>query len=66
VKLSYINEIAGLCERTGADIGEVTHVLGHDLRIGASHLQPGLSHERPRQVQSHSRGISYAFPDAVG
>jgi UDPglucose 6-dehydrogenase len=41
VKLSYINEIAGLCERTGADISEVTEVLSHDPRIGASHLQPG-------------------------
>lgn len=41
LKLSYINEIADLCERTGADIGEVRQVLGHDPRIGASHLRPG-------------------------
>lgn len=41
VKVSYINEVAALCERTGADIAEVTQVLGHDPRIGASHLRPG-------------------------
>jgi UDPglucose 6-dehydrogenase len=41
VKLSYINEVAELCERTGADIGEVAEVLGHDPRIGASYLGPG-------------------------
>jgi UDPglucose 6-dehydrogenase len=41
VKLSYINEVAGLCERAGADIREVAEVLGHDPRIGASHLRPG-------------------------
>jgi UDPglucose 6-dehydrogenase len=41
VKLSYINEVASLCERAGADIHEVAEVLGHDPRIGASHLRPG-------------------------
>jgi len=41
VKLAYLNEIAGLCERTGADIGEVAEVLGYDPRIGASYLRPG-------------------------
>jgi UDPglucose 6-dehydrogenase len=41
VKLSYINDVADLCERTGADISEVTQVLGYDPRIGASYLQPG-------------------------
>jgi UDPglucose 6-dehydrogenase len=41
VKLSYINEIADLCDRTGADIQEVTEVLGLDPRIGAPYLQPG-------------------------
>lgn len=41
VKLSYINEVASLCERTGADIREVAEVLGHDPRIGACYLSPG-------------------------
>jgi UDPglucose 6-dehydrogenase len=41
VKLSYINGVAELCERSGADIAEVTSVLSYDRRIGASHLQPG-------------------------
>lgn len=41
VRLSFVNEIAELCERTGADIGEVTQVIGHDPRIGAAYLRPG-------------------------
>jgi UDPglucose 6-dehydrogenase len=41
VKLSFVNEVAELCERTGADIGEVTQVLGHDPRIGDSYMRPG-------------------------
>jgi UDPglucose 6-dehydrogenase len=41
VKLSFVNEVAELCERTGADIGEVTQVLGHDPRIGESYMRPG-------------------------
>lgn len=41
VKLSYINEIAELCERFDADIDEVIETLSYDNRIGASHLQPG-------------------------
>jgi UDPglucose 6-dehydrogenase len=41
VKLSYINEVATLCERTRADIREVANVLGHDPRIGASYLSAG-------------------------
>lgn len=41
VKLSFVNEVAELCERTGADIGEVTEILGHDPRIGGSYMRPG-------------------------
>ena len=40
-KLSYVNEIAELCECVGADITEVTSVLASDSRIGEGYLRPG-------------------------
>ena len=41
MKVTFINEIADLCERTGADVLEVAHGIGLDARIGARFLQPG-------------------------
>jgi UDPglucose 6-dehydrogenase len=40
-KLSFINEIADLCEASGASIDEVAHGLGLDPRIGPSFLKAG-------------------------
>lgn len=40
-KLSFVNSIATLCERLGADIGHVTYGMGLDKRIGAHFLEPG-------------------------
>ncbi|MYW91711.1 UDP-glucose/GDP-mannose dehydrogenase family protein [Amycolatopsis rubida] len=40
-KLSYINTVAEVCEAVGADITDLTHVLGTDPRIGADFLSPG-------------------------
>jgi len=42
VKISYINEIAGLCERVGADVTEVARGIGLDARIGPRFLGAGL------------------------
>jgi len=41
IKLTFVNEIATLCETTGADIQDVTMGIGYDPRIGASYLNPG-------------------------
>ena len=41
VKISYINEIANLCEKTGADINDVARAMGRDGRIGPKFLHPG-------------------------
>jgi UDPglucose 6-dehydrogenase len=41
LKLSYVNRLAQLCSRVGADIGEVTRCMAADDRIGAEFLQPG-------------------------
>ncbi|MGR3762468.1 UDP-glucose dehydrogenase family protein (plasmid) [Roseobacteraceae bacterium NS-SX3] len=40
-KVSFINEIAGLCERTGADVKEVARGIGMDGRIGNKFLHAG-------------------------
>jgi len=41
MKLSYVNAVAELCERVGADISDVTEGMGHDRRIGQAFLSPG-------------------------
>jgi UDPglucose 6-dehydrogenase len=41
MKVTFINEIANLCERCGGDIKEVAHAIGLDKRIGAQFLQAG-------------------------
>ena len=41
-KISFINEIANVCEQTGADVVEVARGMGLDERIGASFLKAGL------------------------
>jgi UDPglucose 6-dehydrogenase len=43
-KISFINEIANLCERIGADIDEVRRGIGHDARIGFAFLFPGVGY----------------------
>jgi UDPglucose 6-dehydrogenase len=40
-KLSFVNEIAEMCERLGADVASVTRGMGSDPRIGLTYLRPG-------------------------
>ncbi len=42
LKISFINEIAGLCEKVGADVTEVARGIGCDSRIGQRFLGAGL------------------------
>ncbi len=42
LKISYMNEIAKLCEKTGADIENIKKVMASDSRIGAKFLNAGL------------------------
>ena len=41
-KISFINAMAEVCEATGADVMDLSAALGHDPRIGAAALRPGL------------------------
>jgi UDPglucose 6-dehydrogenase len=41
-KISFINEIANVCEETGADVLEVARGMGLDQRIGRHFLKPGI------------------------
>ena len=43
-KISFINEMANLCESYGADIDDVRKGIGHDQRIGFSFLFPGVGY----------------------
>jgi UDPglucose 6-dehydrogenase len=41
VKITFINEIANLCEKAGADVKDVSKAMGRDGRIGSKFLHPG-------------------------
>lgn len=43
-KISFINEIAAICERLGADVQEVAFGMGLDKRIGSQFLNAGLGY----------------------
>ena len=54
-KISFINEVANLCERMAADIDDVRRGIGHDSRIGFAFLFPGAGYGGscfPKDVQA--------------
>lgn len=44
MKISFINEVANLCEQVGADVGEVRRAIGLDRRIGPHFIFPGVGY----------------------
>ena len=43
-KISFINEIANVCDEVGADVGEVSRGMGLDPRLGSGFLQAGIGY----------------------
>jgi UDPglucose 6-dehydrogenase len=72
-KISFINEMANICERVGADINEVRHGIGHDHRIGFAFLFPGVGYGGscfPKDVRALAQkaiqvGVTPRILDAV-
>ncbi|MGW9174588.1 UDP-glucose dehydrogenase family protein [Streptomyces decoyicus] len=42
MKISFINAMAEVCEKSGANVAELADILGHDIRIGRRGMRPGL------------------------
>ena len=67
MKISFMNEIARLCEMLGADVDMVRRGIGSDTRIGKRFLFPGIGYGGscfPKDVQAlvkSSRDIKYDF-----
>jgi UDPglucose 6-dehydrogenase len=68
LKISYINGLARLCERSGADVEAVAEVMGSDERIGRAFLNAGLGYGGycfPKDIQAFERlaaRVGYEFP----
>ena len=72
-KISFINEMANLCEKLDADVNDVRRGIGHDQRIGFQFLHPGPGYGGscfPKDVNAliylaHSLGVKVELMDAV-
>lgn len=72
-KVSFINEIANLCEKVGADVHHVARAMGLDGRIGKKFLHPGPGYGGscfPKDTRALSRmaqekGYSFKILDSV-
>jgi UDPglucose 6-dehydrogenase len=72
-KISFINEMANLCECMGGDINDVRRGIGHDQRIGFAFLFPGVGYGGscfPKDVRAlasmaRDHGLQPRIMDAV-
>lgn len=72
-KISFINEIARICEKTGADVREVRAGIGSDSRIGYQFIYPGVGYGGscfPKDVKAlvqtaRATGVEPLLLDAV-
>jgi UDPglucose 6-dehydrogenase len=66
-RISFMNSIAQLCEKAGADVNAVRQGIGSDTRIGSSFLFPGIGYGGscfPKDVQALARTMSDLGADA--
>jgi UDPglucose 6-dehydrogenase len=72
-RISFMNEIANLCERVGADVDQVRRGIGYDRRIGHHFLFPGVGYGGscfPKDVKAvihtaREHGMAFGLLDAV-
>jgi len=72
-RISFMNEIANVCELVGADVDEVRRAIGADRRIGTSFLFPGVGYGGscfPKDVKAllksaRDRGYEFGILSAV-
>lgn len=73
LKISFINQMADLCEKTGCDVQELAHGMGLDKRIGSKFLNVGPGYGGscfPKDTlalskSAHQAGVSCSLVDAV-
>src|SRR2546426_12707310 len=61
-KVSFINEVANLCERVGADVQVVAKAMGLDHRIGSKFLHAGPGYGGAGFPQNNAAGIQTGRP----
>jgi UDPglucose 6-dehydrogenase len=72
-KISFINQIAEICDRTGADVETVAEAMGMDARIGPGFLSAGIGYGGeclPKDVRAfrftaEQLGVDFSLLDAV-
>ncbi len=63
-RITFINQIANLCERNGADVEEVIQAIGFDRRIGHHYWYPGLGYggscfpKDVRELAAYSKSVN--------
>lgn len=69
VKITFINEVANLCEKVGANVQDVSKAMGRDGRIGGKFLHPGPGYGGscfPKDTQAMARtGRDYGEPLSI-
>ncbi len=64
-RITFINQIADLCEKNGADVREVIKIIGHDNRIGTHYWYPGFGYggscfpKDVKELAAYSRTVGY-------